>query len=68
MDHLAVEKGASFEHPHTAFVHYTPLDVHNCTLEPVGEDQIESRNLLKAFTIAAAKAQSVYGVENQHFH
>lgn len=59
---LAVEKGAGYEHPHTAFIHYTPLDVFNCTLEPVQEDQIESRNLLKAFTVAAAKAQSTYGV------
>lgn len=59
---LAIEKGRHFEHPHTAFVHYTPLDVFNCTLEPVSDDQVESRVMLKAFTIAAAKAQSIYGV------
>lgn len=58
----AVAKQANFEHPHTAFIHYTPLVVQNCTLEPVSEDQFLSRNLLKAFTFAAAKAQSIYGV------
>lgn len=58
----AIASGGHFEHPHTAFVHYTPLDVVNCTLEPVNDDQVESRVMLKAFTIAAAKAQSIYGV------
>lgn len=58
----AIAKGRNFEHPHTAFIHYTPLDVFNCTLEPVTDDQVESRVMLKAFTIAAAKAQSIYGV------
>lgn len=62
IDLLAIEKGKNFEHPHTAFVHYTPLDVFNYTLEPVTDDQVESRVMLKAFTIAAAKAQSIYGV------
>lgn len=60
-----IPKGRNFEHPHTAFVHYTPLDVKNITLESVTKDQIESRNLLKAFTIAAAKAQSIYGADVQ---
>lgn len=58
----AIQKDANFEYAHTAFVHYTPLDVKNITLEPVKEEQIASRVLLKAFTIAAAKAQSIYGV------
>lgn len=47
-------------------MHYTPLDVSNITLEPVKEDQIESRALLKGFTFAAAKAQSLYGVRRPH--
>lgn len=64
---IAVANGANFEHPHTAFIHYTPLNVFNYTLEPVTEDQIESRALLKAFTFAAAKAQSVYGVNNETY-
>ncbi|XP_031620304.1 39S ribosomal protein L37, mitochondrial [Contarinia nasturtii] len=58
-----VPKGGNFEYPHTAFVHYTPLDVKNITLEPVKAEQIASRNMLKAFTIAAAKAQSLYGAK-----
>lgn len=62
MNITAVSKGGNFEHPHTAFVHYSTLDVQNITLEPVSANQIESRNMLKAFTIAAAKAQSLYGV------
>lgn len=41
--------------------------VQNCTLEPVSEDQFLSRNLLKAFTFAAAKAQSIYGVNEWPF-
>lgn len=61
----AIQKGGNFEHPHTAFIHYAPLNVKSITLEPVTEDQIASRTLLKAFTIAAAKAQSVYGVSKE---
>lgn len=57
-----MKKQSPFPHIHTAFLHYTPLDVFNISLEHVKEDQIESRSLLKAFTIAAAKAQSLYGV------
>lgn len=34
----------------------------NISLEPVSEDQFESRALIKAFSFAAAKAQSIYGV------
>lgn len=58
----AVKQNSPFPHIHTAFIYYTPLDVHNISREPVKEDQIESRALLKAFTFAAAKAQSIYGV------
>lgn len=61
----AIKNGVNFEHPHTAFVHYTPLDVKTITLEPVTEDQIASRALLKAFTVA--KAQSIYGVSGKRF-
>lgn len=65
-DNVAVAKGANFEHPHTAFIHYNPMNVFNYTLEPVRDDQVESRALLKAFTFAAAKAQSLYGVSIAH--
>lgn len=58
----AVKPQSPFPHVHTAFIHYTPLNVFNVSLEPVTEQQIESRALLKAFTIAAAQAQSIYGV------
>lgn len=62
----AVANGVNFEHSHTAFIHYTPLDVFDYSLDPVTDNQIESRALLKAFTFAAAKAQSLYGVSIMH--
>jgi large subunit ribosomal protein L37 len=43
------------------FVNYAPENVQNLFAEPVTENQIESRSLLKGFTVAAAKAQQMYG-------
>jgi len=48
-------------HPHTIFLHYSPLDVKNLFDLPVTETQQKARSLLKAFAVAAAKAQAVYG-------
>lgn len=64
----AIKKGGNFEHPHTAFVHHSPLYVRDITSEPLKDDQVASRVLLKAFTVAAAKAQSLYGVNCHFFH
>ncbi|KAK3929041.1 39S ribosomal protein L37, mitochondrial [Frankliniella fusca] len=48
-------------HPHTAFFHYDPSEVKNLYEEPVTESQFLSRTLVKAFAVAASRAQQLYG-------
>lgn len=48
-------------HPHTAFFHYDPSEVKNLYGEPVTESQFLSRTLVKAFAVAASRAQQLYG-------
>lgn len=44
-------------------LHFSPLDVTNIFETEVTTDQFESRALLKAFSVATARAQSLYGME-----
>lgn len=48
-------------HPHTLFVHYNNSEVKNIFEDEVTEDQISSRALVKAFTVAASYAKSIFG-------
>jgi hypothetical protein len=54
----------SFSHPHTILLHYSKFDVKNEFEETVTDDQFESRAIIKGFTAATARAQSLYGVRN----
>lgn len=58
---LAVKPTSNFSHPHTLMLHYSRLDVKNFFETPVTQDQFESRAILKAFAVAASRAQSLYG-------
>lgn len=57
----------SKKHPHTVFVHFNKDEVKNEFEEPVTEDQIHGRSLVKAFTVAATYARQTYGVSNLDF-
>lgn len=59
----AIKPSSPFSHPHTVLLHYSNLDVKNEFETPVTKDQFESRAILKAFAIAASRAQSLYGAE-----
>lgn len=48
-------------HPHTIFVHFDKEDVKNLHETPVTTTQFQSRNLVKAFTVATARAKQLYG-------
>ncbi|KAJ1523379.1 hypothetical protein ONE63_001246 [Megalurothrips usitatus] len=48
-------------HPHTAFFHFDPVEVKNLYEEPVTESQFLSRTVVKAFAVAAARAQQLHG-------
>lgn len=56
-----VSKGFTKSHPHTAFFHFDPSEVKNLYEEPVTESQFYSRTLVKAFAVAASRAQQLYG-------
>lgn len=58
---LAISTGSRYFHPHTVFLHFAQ-EVRNLTETPVTQTQFESRTLLKTFSVAAASAQSKYGV------
>lgn len=51
-----------FSNPHTILLHYSPLEVKNLFETPVTLSQFEGRALMKAFAVAASRAQSLYGV------
>lgn len=48
-------------HPHTIFVHFDKETVKNLHETQVTTSQFQARNLLKAFTVASARAQQLYG-------
>ncbi|XP_055851735.1 39S ribosomal protein L37, mitochondrial [Episyrphus balteatus] len=48
-------------HPHTIFVHFDKENVKNLHQTPVTTSQFQARNLLKAFTVASARAKQLYG-------
>ena len=43
-------------------LHFSPLDVTNIYETEVTTDQFESRAMLKAFSVATTRAQSLYGM------
>lgn len=53
---------SAYAHLHTLFVHFVKEDVKNLHETEVTPDQFKSRNMLKAFTAAAARARALYGV------
>lgn len=55
-------------HPHTAFFHFDPSEVKNLYEEPVTESQFFSRTLVKAFAVAASRAQQLYGVSDSSIY
>lgn len=58
----AMSNKSGYSHPHTIFLHFSTIDVRNLHETPVTDTQFNSRSLIKAFTVAAAKARSLYGV------
>ncbi|XP_039968788.1 39S ribosomal protein L37, mitochondrial [Bactrocera neohumeralis] len=48
-------------HPHTIFVYFDNDKVANLHDVPVNLSQFQSRNMLKAFAVAAARAKQLYG-------
>ncbi|CAO1438750.1 unnamed protein product [Diamesa hyperborea] len=52
-----------YGNPHTILLHFSPLDVTNIFETEVTTDQYESRSMLKAFSVAATRAQSLYGMK-----
>lgn len=59
---LAILNGCAFASPHTIFLHYSPMEVHNLHGTKVSDAQIKGRSLMKAFAVAAANARSQFGV------
>lgn len=58
----AISKNVACSHPHTVFIQFSTEDVKNKYGLPVTETQYQGRALLKAFTVATAKARAEYGV------
>lgn len=54
-----------FSHPHTVLLHCSPDSVANMFETPVTDDQKEARAMIKAFTVAAARARQLYGEDVQ---
>ncbi|XP_001662478.2 39S ribosomal protein L37, mitochondrial [Aedes aegypti] len=54
-----------FSHPHTVLLHCAPESVENMFETPVTDDQKEARAMIKAFTVAAARARQLYGNDVQ---
>ncbi|EFA07281.1 large ribosomal subunit protein mL37 [Tribolium castaneum] len=48
-------------HPHTIFIPHVETDVKNIFEEPVTDEQIFGRSLLKTFTVAASYAKEKFG-------
>uniref|UniRef100_A0A182JCR3 Large ribosomal subunit protein mL37 n=1 Tax=Anopheles atroparvus TaxID=41427 RepID=A0A182JCR3_ANOAO len=56
-----INRKYKLSHPHTILIHCSPGDVKNVTELPVSRDQVEGRTMVKAFTVAAARARQLYG-------
>lgn len=54
-------KSALFGNPHTIFLHFSAEDVKNLHETAITPSQFKSRNMLKAFTVAASRARQLYG-------
>lgn len=52
---------AVYGNPHTIFIHFSKEDVKNLHETPVTSSQFKSRNMFKAFTVAASRARQLYG-------
>ncbi|XP_014098804.2 large ribosomal subunit protein mL37 [Bactrocera oleae] len=48
-------------HPHTIFIYFDNDEVTNLHDVPVNVSQFQSRNMFKAFAVAAARAKQLYG-------
>lgn len=59
-----ISRQYQFSHPHTILLHCAPEDVVNMFETPVTDDQKEARAMIKAFTVAAARARQLYGVRS----
>lgn len=57
-----MSKESQYPHPHTIFLHFLKMNVKNLHETPVLETQLHSRSMVKAFTVAASRARSLYGV------
>lgn len=58
----AINPGVKKRHPHTLFIFLNKEQVKNEFEEPVSDDQVFGRSLLKSFTVAASYAVQTYGV------
>ncbi|XP_058130584.1 large ribosomal subunit protein mL37 [Anopheles ziemanni] len=56
-----INRNYPLSHPHTVLIHCSSGDVKNATELPVTRDQIEGRTMVKAFSVAAARARQLYG-------
>ncbi|XP_065073293.1 large ribosomal subunit protein mL37 [Ochlerotatus camptorhynchus] len=56
-----ISRQYKFSHPHTILLHCAPEDVVNMFETPVTDDQKQARAMIKAFTVAAARARQLYG-------
>lgn len=56
-----VAQNLVYAHPHTIFLHYSPLDVYNLHGSPVTPTQFQARTLLKTFAAAVSRARQLYG-------
>ncbi|XP_055524558.1 39S ribosomal protein L37, mitochondrial [Wyeomyia smithii] len=56
-----INRDYRFSHPHTVLLHCSPEDVSNVFETTVTEDQQDGRAMLKAFSVAAARARQLYG-------
>lgn len=57
-----INREYKFSHPHTVLLHCAPEDVANIFETPVTDDQKQARAMIKAFSVAAARARQLYGV------
>uniref|UniRef100_A0A336KZI8 Large ribosomal subunit protein mL37 n=1 Tax=Culicoides sonorensis TaxID=179676 RepID=A0A336KZI8_CULSO len=60
-----IKDTTQFIHPHTIFLHFSPLEVKHLPDIPVTDNQFESRALMKAFAVASSKAQAHLGTSTK---
>ncbi|XP_053698104.1 39S ribosomal protein L37, mitochondrial [Sabethes cyaneus] len=56
-----IKRDYRFSHPQTILLHCAPEDVSNVFETPITDDQQDGRAMIKAFTVAAARARQLYG-------